>query len=82
MDPAILRQVPNKYKELYEKNWNTIKTSVKHGLLKDVYHFPLMTTTNREIVSRLQEMAVNYNDKIKVNVAFGFILQERTTGLL
>ena len=82
MDPTVLRQVPNKYKQIYEKHWNTIKTSVKHGLLKDVYHFPLLTTANREIVSRLQEMAANYNNKIKVNVAFGFILQERTLGLL
>ena len=82
MDPTVLRQVPNKYRQIYKKHWNTIKSSVKHGLLKDVYHFPLLTTTDREIVSRLQELTANYSSKIKVNVAFGFILQERTSGLL
>ncbi len=82
MDPTVLGQVPNKYKRIYEKHWKTIKTSVKHGLLKDVYHFPLLTTTDREIVSRLKELTTNYSSKIKVNVAFGFILQERTSGLL
>ena len=82
MDPAILQQIPNTYKKIYRQNWRTIKTSIKLGVLKDVYHFPLLTTANGEIVSRLQEMAANYADKIKVNVAFGFILQERTTGEL
>ncbi len=82
MDPAFLSQIPDGYKQIYQQNWNTIKTSVKHGLLKDVYHFPLLTTNNGEIVTRLQEMLAGYNNKIKVNVAFGFVLYDRINGFL
>ena len=82
MDPAVLSQIPDGYKHLYQQNWNTIKTSVKRGLLKDVYHFPLLTTSNGEIVTRLQEMLAGYNNKIKVNVAFGFVLYDRINNLL
>ena len=82
MDSSVLGQIPNKYIRLYQRHWNTIKTSVKQGRLKDVYHFPLVTTTNREIVGKVQEVMTNYNDKVKINIAFGFILQNRTTAEL
>ena len=82
MDPAVLNQIPDRYKQIYQQNWSTIKASEKRGLLKDVYHFPLLTTNNGEIITRLQEMLTGYSSKIKVNVAFGFVLYDRVTGSL
>ena len=82
MDSTLVQRVPDRYRQIYEQHWNTIKTSVKRGVLKDLYHFPLFTMNNNEIVSRLQETIGNYNGRIKINVAFGFILQNRDTDKL
>ena len=82
MDSTLAQRVPDRYRQIYEQHWNTIKTSVKRGVLKDLYHFPLFTMNNNEIVSRLQETIGNYNGRIKINVAFGFILQNRDTDKL
>ncbi len=38
-----------------------------------------MTVTNQEIIDKLQLAMVNYNEKVKMNIAFGFILKHRTT---
>ena len=77
MDSLILNQIPEKYREVYQRNWKTIKHSSKKGVLKDVYHFPLLVDSDNEIVSKLKEVLANYSKAIKVNVAFGFILQDR-----
>ena len=52
---------------------------MRHGRLKDVYHFPIITTDNSAILRKAEEVVANYNEKFKVNVAFGFILKDRTT---
>ena len=82
MDPTILRQVPDEYKQIYKRHWRTIKPSVKRGRIRDVYHYPLFNTGDSEIVTKLRETLANYTRKIKINVAFGFILQKRDTGEL
>ena len=79
MDPITLQQVPEEYKQIYQRNWNTIKPSVKQGRLKDVYHYPLLSTNNSEIVLGLQETMSNYNVNVKINVAYGFILRNKST---
>ena len=79
MDPSMLNQIPARYKPIYQQHWNTIRPSEKRGLLKDVYHFPLLSTSNAEIITHLQEMLRGYSNKIKVNVAFGFILYDRVS---
>ena len=79
MEPVTLLRVPDQYKQLYQRHWKTIKTSVKQGRLKDVYHFPLFTVDDTEITDKVQEVIRNYNDRIKINVAFGFILKNRIT---
>ena len=45
MDRSKLAQIPGEYQDIYKKSWNTvtIKTSVRQGRLKDVYHFPILT---------------------------------------
>ena len=79
MDPAILQQIPDEYKHIYRRNWKTIRRSVKNDILKDVYHYPLFSTNNFEIISRLREVLINYRRKIKINVALAFILRDRIT---
>jgi hypothetical protein len=79
MDQATLQRVPDKYKTIYQRHWKTIKTSIKQGRLKDVYHFPLFNVTDTEISEKAHTVIGNYNDNIKINVAFGFILENRTT---
>ena len=61
------------------KHYLTIKKSVKKGLLKDVYHYPLFLNSNNEIKLRLQETLLNYNNRIKINLAYGFALRNRIT---
>ena len=63
MDPAVLNQIPNRYKQIYQQHWSTIKASEKHGLLKDVYHLPLLSTGNTEIATRRQEILTGYSNK-------------------
>ena len=64
------------------RSWSTIKTSIKQGRLKDVYHFHILTNDNGEILRKAEEVVAKYNEKFKVNVAFGFILKDRTTAEL
>ena len=78
MDPTVLEHVPDEYKYIYRRNWNTIKTSVKRGLIKDVYHYPLFGSSRSEIRKLLRDILQMYH-KIKINVAFGFILRQRHT---
>ena len=78
MNRSVLLQIPEEYRKIYQQSWNTIKTSVKQGRLKDVYHFPLLSTSNNEILVKAQEVVARYNEKFKANVAFGFILRDRT----
>lgn len=76
---SIIQQVPDEFKNIYRKHWNTIKERITKGRLKDVYHYPLVTTNNDEITTKLHNTISEYHDKIKINVAFGFILQKRST---
>ena len=79
MDRSTLVQIPGDYQDIYKRSWNTIKTSVKQGRLKDVYHFPILANDNGEILRKAEEVVAKYKEKFKVNVAFGFILKDRTT---
>jgi len=75
MDPRI----PEHLRDIYQNHWHTIKQDVKKGRKKDVFHFPLFTTHNSEILQISNTVLDNYKNKaIKVNVAFGFIVQKVT----
>ena len=78
MDATYLQRVPETYRQVYKDNWRTIKENTKVGRLRDVLHFPLFEDTDKEIVTKARQMIGNYNSQIKVNVAFGFILKNRT----
>ena len=79
MDATALQRLPQLYRPVYQKNWRTIKESLKQGRLRDMYHFPLLENNDREIISKAEHVISNYSGKIKVNVAFGYILKNRTT---
>ena len=79
MDPAMLEQVPDEYKTIYQRHWKTIRPSVKRGLIRETHHYPLISgDIHTEIRTRLHSV-LQIHDKIKINVAFGFILKHRAT---
>ena len=82
MDATTLRRVPKSYRKVYQDNWRTIQKNIKLGRLRDMFHFPLFQDSDGEIISKARKMMANYNNRIKVNVAFGFILKNRSTGEL
>lgn len=79
MDSSMLQNISPEFRDIYKRHWTSIKTSVKNGRIKDVYHYLLATDGNAEIMNCLETTASNYNIKIKINVAFGFILRNRHT---
>jgi hypothetical protein len=79
MDATSLQRLPEFYRPVYQKNWTTIRESLKRGRLRNMYHFPLFENNDREIMSTAEKVVSNYNGRIKMNVAFGFILKNRTT---
>ena len=75
MDPNI----PDEYKEIYQNNWGIIRQRVRVGRVKDTYHFPLFTILDSEIAQKVEHVLGQYNQSIKINIAFGFILKHVTT---
>ena len=65
MEPNVLQQIPDEYKEIYQRHWKTIKPSVKQGRIRCMYHWPLVAEdTHNEIKTHLHEV-LNNHDKIK-----------------
>ncbi len=79
---SILNQVPPELKDIYRRHWKTIQHSHRVGIIKDVHHYPLVTANNAEIKAKLTETLAHYTRKIKINMAFGFILRKRGTDQL
>lgn len=79
MESYIRQNISPEFRDIYKRHWTTIKTSVKKGRIKDVYHYLLSTNDNTEIIDCLETTASNYNRKIKINAAFGFILRNKLT---
>ena len=76
-----LVRVPEEYRDIYKNHWHTIRESVKHGLIREMYHFPLFDNNQNEISTCVNKV-FKIHKKFKINVAFGFILKSRTTGEL
>ena len=70
--------VPTRFRDVYRKNWSTIRQRTTKGRLKDVYHFPLSPAD--KIPGKLDEVLANYNKSIKLNVAFGYVMTCKPTG--
>ena len=74
------QNIEPQYIELYKRHWSTIKNSVKRGIFKDVYHFVIYNYTTTQIREFLNEVKRDMgNKRFKINAAFGFILQNRST---
>lgn len=74
-----LAEIPSEFKEIYKQHWHTI-TGTRSGMIKDVYHFPLITETDIEIESKIRRILLRYRRSVKLNVSFGFILMEVDQG--
>ena len=71
-----MSRVPAVYQEIYRRHWNTIKPSVKRGVIRDVYHFPIKDYANPS--NYLNNVRSN-SGRFKINVSFGFIIRNRVT---
>ena len=75
----FISTVPAAYQEIYRRHWNTIKTSVKRGTIKDVYHFPITNYGLHQPMNYLNTIRAATNGPFKINASFGFILKHRAT---
>ena len=71
-----LKKVEEHLRPLYRKHWHTIQKSSKRGIIKDVHHYPLLSGKDQEIATKLNNTLLEYTGKIKINVAFGFVLRK------
>lgn len=78
----VLQNVNEAYKDIYRTNWSTIKTSVRIGQIRDVYHFLVIEYNNSLVKEYVDTIDVLYNRDLKINVAFGFILKNVESGEL
>ena len=76
-----MAKVPAVYQEICRQHWNTIKTSVKRGVIRDVYHFPIENYSQQEITNHLTTVraVAQAKQRFKINVTFGFILKNKST---
>ena len=75
-----LQLVDSAYAQIYKSKWNTIKDSVKRGVLKDVYHFTIYEFRDTIIHTQLDKIVCDMAGKdFKLNASFGLILQNRST---
>ena len=72
-----IQHLPENLQKIYEKHWNTIRESVKNWRFRDVYHFPLFGNENMKTL--VGNVVKKYTQNVKVNLAFGIILQDRTS---
>jgi len=77
--------VDDEYKEIYRKNYRTIRTRTERGRFRTVYHF-LVTSDYSRAKAKDFIAAVDFQfipqNSYKVNAAFGFILRNIRTNEL
>ena len=77
--------VDDEYKEIYRKNYRTIRTRMDKGRFRTVYHFLVTSDYTRDKASDFLA-AVDFQfspqNSYKVNAAFGFILRNIRTNEL
>ena len=71
----FLAQVPDIYRDIYRRHWPTIQTSVKKGVIRDVFHFPIDNYMGASEYLAVVKTATA--GRIKINASFGFILKHR-----
>ena len=77
--------VDDEYKEIYRKNYRTIRTRIDKGRFRTVYHFLVTSDYTRDLACDFLA-AVDFQfspqNSYKVNAAFGFILRNIRTNEL
>ena len=75
-----LQSVPEEYKEIYIRHYDTIKTRVYRGRIKYVYHFLITENYNPSLLEEyLGVIRAEHVNGCKLNAAFGFILKHLDT---
>ena len=75
-----LQNVPEEYKEIYTRHYNTIQTRVYRGRIKYVYHFLITENYNPSSLEEyLAVIRAEHENGCKLNAAFGFILKNLDT---
>ena len=75
-----LQNVPEEYKEIYSRHYDTIRTRVFRGRIKYVYHFLMTENYSLSLLDEyLSVIRVDRENGYKLNAAFGFILKNVDT---
>ena len=83
MDPTLLQNIPDEFKEIYRRHFKTIQTRVTRGRIKYIYHFLMTEQYSSQLVERyLSVIRQEHENGCKLNAAFGYILQNIETGEL
>ena len=79
-DREAMNSLPEKFKDIYERHFKTIKTRVTQGKIKTIYHFLMTEPYNRAWMKRILDIIrLNHTSDIKLNVSFGYILENPLT---
>ena len=75
-----LQNVPEEYKEIYSRHYDTIRTRVFRGRIKYVYHFLMTENYSLSLLDEyLSVIRADRENGYKLNAAFGFILKNVDT---
>ena len=75
-----LQNVPEEYKEIYTRHYNTIQTRVSRGRTKYVYHILMTENYSPSLLEEfLPVIRSDHENGYKLNAAFGFILKNVDT---
>lgn len=82
-DREAMNSLPEKYKDIYERHFKTIRTRFTQGRIKTVYHFLMTQPYTRTWMKRvLGIIRLNHVHDFKLNVSFGYILENTQTAEL
>ena len=78
-----IRRLPLEFRQIYRTNYNSIRTRVSRGHIKNVYHFMITgDLNNKKIKNFLGEVTDDQIGGFKLNVALGYILRHIESGEL
>lgn len=83
MELNRITRLPSDFRQIYRKNYNSIRTRVSRGRIKNVYHFLIINDLNDQTVKKfLGEVLADESGTFKLNIALGYILRHIETGEL
>ena len=73
-------ELSNRLQEFVHDNWTSIRTHVARGPVQTRYNRRLASLDTRDLHEPLRELFEEQTTAFKVNLSFGFILKNKTTG--